>query len=298
MEFINFEGTLADYDFGHIGTESFVAMGLATVLAIILPLIVAIVWCKVKKEKFTTVLIGAATFMLFAIVLEKSIQTVVVQMDNPVSRFLNASPFLLALVLALFPGVFEETGRFVAFKTVLRRRKNRETSISHGIGHGCFEVMFILGLAFSEYFVYGLMINAGSFGELAQMTVDATPVPGIEEQFIAIAETVASIGIGSIWLSFVERIFAVMFHIACSMLVFYACKDKKKWWLYPLAVVLHTLVDFLAAGLTYVGLVTFPIWVSEIILGVAGVGLFLLAYVFLYRKDKAEDEEKAADMVG
>ena len=289
MEFINFEGALADYDFGHIGTESFVAMGLAIVLAIILPLIVAIVWCKVKKEKFTTVLIGAATFMLFAIVLEKSIQAVVVQMDNPVSRFLNASPFLLALVLALFPGVFEETGRFVAFKTVLRRRKNRETSISHGIGHGGFEVMFILGLSFSEYCVYGLMINNGTFGQIAQATVDAVPMAGIEDQFITIAETIASIGMGNIWLSFVERIFAVMFHIGCSMLVFYACKDKKKSWLYPFAIVLHTLVDFLAAGLSYVGLVTLPIWAAETIMGVAGIGLFLIVYIFLYRMDKCVD---------
>ena len=50
------------------------------------------------------------------------------------AQFLDTHPILRALVVGLFPGVFEETGRLVAYKTVLRKRKNCETSISHGIG--------------------------------------------------------------------------------------------------------------------------------------------------------------------
>ena len=68
--------------------------------------------------------------------------------DHAVSRFLNANPVLLALVAGLFPGLFEETGRLVAFNTVLKKRKNRETSISYGIGHGGFEVILILGITY------------------------------------------------------------------------------------------------------------------------------------------------------
>ena len=33
-------------------------------------------------------------------------------------------------------------------KTVLKNKKNRETSISYGIGHAGFEVMFVLGVSF------------------------------------------------------------------------------------------------------------------------------------------------------
>ena len=74
--------------------------------------------------------------------LEKPIQNVLAfptamgLSDHAVSRFLNANPVLLALVAGLFPGLFEETGRLVAFKTVLKKRKNRETSISYGTGTG------------------------------------------------------------------------------------------------------------------------------------------------------------------
>ncbi len=105
----------------------------------------ALIWKRKKKEPVISILIGAAAFLLFALILEKPIQNVLVfptTMGLPqhaVSRFLNANPVLLALAAGLFPGVFEEIGRLIAFKTVLRKRRNRETSISYGIGHGGFE---------------------------------------------------------------------------------------------------------------------------------------------------------------
>ena len=113
-------------------------------LGIALPLILAIVWCKKKKEPFTTVLIGAATFMLFAIVIEKPLQALLIMPtslglpEHAASTFINARPVLWGIVVGLFPGVFEETGRLIAYKTVLRRRMQRETGLSHGIGHGGF----------------------------------------------------------------------------------------------------------------------------------------------------------------
>ena len=76
-------------------------------------------------------------FLLFALVLEKPIQNVLLfptamgMEEHVASRFFAAHPVLLALAAGLFPGVFEETGRLVAFKTVLKNRKNRETSITY-----------------------------------------------------------------------------------------------------------------------------------------------------------------------
>jgi hypothetical protein len=98
--------------------------------------------------------------------------------EHAVSRFLSANPVLLALVAGLFPGVFEETGRLVAFKTVLRKRRNRETSISYGIGHGGFEVILILGLTYIQYIAYAVMINTG-------MCIGVMPVIGLTLPFIS-----------------------------------------------------------------------------------------------------------------
>ncbi len=154
----------------HVKTTSFIWLIVGAVLWIAVPAAIAIIWKVKKKEPVTSILIGAAAFLLFALILEKPIQNVLAfptamgLPEHAVSRFLSANPVLLALVAGLFPGVFEETGRLIAFKTVLRKRKNRETSISYGIGHGGFEVILILGLTYIQYIAYAVMLNTGTFG--------------------------------------------------------------------------------------------------------------------------------------
>jgi uncharacterized membrane protein YhfC len=50
--------------------------------------------------------------------------------------------WLYAVLGALLAGLFEETGRFIAFKFLLKKRTDRKTAISYGIGHGGFEAIF------------------------------------------------------------------------------------------------------------------------------------------------------------
>ena len=272
-----------------VGTNAFAALGVGVVLAIIIPIAIALIWKFKKKERFTTILIGVASFVLFAMIIEKLIQNVLIfptQMmlpDHAVSRFINARPLLWALVVALFPGVFEETGRLIAFKTVLRKRKNRETSISYGIGHGCGEAMILLGITYIEYIVFAVMINLGTF----QTVIDqaAAQAPDQINTVYALAGQIASFSMASLGVALFERVFAVLFHIGASILVFYACKDKNKTWLYPLAIILHTAMDFIAA-LTLTGIWTPSTWLLEAIVAVFGILVFCGAYFLLYRKDK------------
>ena len=236
-------------EFAKIGNSQMGLLVSGAILFTVVPLIIAIVWTIKKKEKFTSVLAGAATFLLFAVILEKPLQNILVfptmmgLSEHAAAGFINARPVLWALIVGLFPGVFEETGRLVAFKTVLKNRKNRETGISHGIGHGGFEVMFVLGIAYIQYISYASMINAGTFGDMiAQVAAQA---PEQTAQGYAIAAQLAAFSAGDLAINVVERIFAVMFHTGASILVFYACRDKKKFWLYPLAILLHTeLISF------------------------------------------------------
>ncbi len=280
-------------DYAKVGTGQFVFLALGALIMIVTPIVAAIIWCRKKKEKFTTVLVGAATFLLFAIILEKPIQNVLVfptqlgLKEHAVSSFLNDRPLLTALVLGLFPGVFEETGRLVAYKTLLRNRKNRETSLSHGIGHGGFEVIFLLGVTYATYFVYGLMINAGTFGSLVEQASALSPEQA--GTLYTVAGQIAAVSFADIALAIMERCFAVMFHIGASILVFYACRDKGRFFLYPLAILVHTAMDFVAGVLVLTGLFDPPVWVIEVISGVFGVATFCGGYFLLYRKDRAAE---------
>ena len=261
------------------------------IICAVVPIAIWIIWLVKKKEKFTTILVGAATFILFAIILEKPIQNALIfptmmgLPEHAASTFINARPVLWAFLLGLFPGVFEETGRFVAYKTVLRNRKNRETSISHGIGHGGIEQILVLlangGLV--TYLTYAVMINTGTF----QIVIDqvmATAPDQVELLYEQVAQ-IASFSFANLGLYLVERLgFAFLYHVGASILVFYACKDKKKFWLYPLAILIHTFIDGMA-GLNMAGVISLSDAALETIFVISGLSVFFGAYFLLYRKD-------------
>ena len=279
---------MENMEFGTVSTSSLLFMLLTAVLGIALPLITSIIWCKKKHEPFTTVLIGAATFLLFAIVIEKPLQALVISLDSPVSQFVNARPVLWGIIVGLFPGLFEETGRFVAFKTVLRKRKQRETGLSHGIGHGGFEALFILGITYIEYFVFAIMLNQGSFVELMIEPVKDTLTPEVVKQITGIVEQITTFSAATMGVALVDRLIAVLYHIGASIMVFYAVKDKKKWWLYPLSILIHTVIDGLL-GLQLAGVFELSDVANEIIFAVEALAVFLGAFFLLYKKDQPKE---------
>lgn len=287
------------YDFPKIGTDVIAMMVAAMVLFVVAPIVLWIIWCVKKKEKFTTILVGAAVFFLFAIILEKPIQNVLIfptamgLKEHAASQFINARPVLWAFLVGFFPGLFEETGRFVAFKTVLKKRKNRETSISYGLGHGGFEVMFILGINYLNYIIYAMMINSGAFGTLIEQ-VEAV-APDQVDAYLALPAQLAAFTAFSIFINIWERVFAVLFHTGASIMVFYACKDKKKFWLYPLAILLHTAMDGIL-GLSMANVISLSDVQLEAVVTVTGALVFFGSFFLLYKKDK--DKGSVTDTSG
>ena len=143
--------------------------------------------------------------------------------------------------------------------------------------------MILLGITYIEYIVFAVMINLGTFQTVIdQATAQA---PDQINTVYALAGQIASFSMASLGVALFERVFAVLFHIGVSILVFYACKDKKKIWLYPFAIILHTAMDFIAA-LTLTGIWTPSTWLLEAIVAVFGILVFCGAYFLLYRKDK------------
>lgn len=74
----------------------------------------------------------------------------------------------------------------------------------------------------------------------------------------------------SIW----ERFFTLIFHISMSVLVFASVKVKGKFYLFSLAILLHTAIDLFAAFYQFGSL---PLAVTELAIAVFSVGTVLLA---------------------
>lgn len=234
------------------------------IFSLVFPAVLYLLWRHKTKEKIGPALIGALTFFVFAIILEGILHAFFLVMDSPVSRAIQGNPWLYMLYGGLAAGIFEETGRFFAFKVLLKNKAGKRTAITYGIGHGGFECMYILGFTMVNYLIL-ILVYGGLGPEL---------FAGTEQQMSALFNTLNSMDLFSVLAACFERLVVVPLHIALSVLVFAAVRCKGKFWMYPLAVLLHAGVDFFAV-LYQTGILG-SIWIIEgiILLYTIAVSLF------------------------
>ena len=270
-----------------VSVGKIVAMTVSVVISIGLPIFLLVFWRKRTGAKVTTALVGALTFVVFVYGLENVLHQLCIYQDTAVSRFIINTPWAYVLYGGFAAGIFEETGRFVAFK-LLKKRNERKTSVMYGIGHGGIEAILVAGVAMAVNL--GLSIWLNSAGEAAVMAAfgDAAGAmtSGIESLKTAAAPMFLVAG--------AERISAIILHISLSVLVFLAAKRKGKGWLYPLAILFHAAVDCYAV-LYHVGVITSILWI-EIGVAILCVAIAYLAYR-LYRADAGNGapQEPAAE---
>ena len=262
------------------GTTIYVLLGIMIAAGVLLPGSLAFWWIRTRHEKITTMLLGAAGFFVFALILESIVHSIV----------LTAFPIvfektaLYTIYGALMAGLFEETARFLIFKFLLKKRTNRETSISYGIGHGGIEAFIFLAYAGAQYVIYAILIEQGQL----QSMIDSAAKAGADTSSLeALPEAIASLTAGSIALSCFERVSAIMIHIALSVIVFYGVK-KSRISLYFLAILLHALFD-VPAALYQKGVITSMPFL-EIFMFVFATVAFATVYKLLYSKDTEPGE--------
>ena len=233
---------------------------IATVFSFAFPLLVAFWWGKKSEAKIYPFIVGAICFFVFAMMLEQILHSIVLIMDNPISRFMNDHTVAMIIYGALAAGIFEETGRLFGFKVLLKKYNEKSTAVAYGIGHGGMEVVLILGVTYLVYL-------------LVMMGLPLVPT----EQAQTIRDMAGSISVSTMCFAMLERVFTMIVHVALSMLVFVAVKDQKKFWLYPLAILLHALLDTPAAIYQVVGGI--PIWAIE-----CGIGVLAVIYFFIGKR--------------
>lgn len=237
---------------------------------IIIVVLIWAVWRKKTKEPFFPAFIGACVWFVFAMVLE-TIPKAFVVMLPAVSRSL----VLTGIISSAFAGVFEETGRFIAFRTVLRKYRTKRTAVTYAIGHGGFEAVFLITLTLLSTLMTGYMLGSGK--------LDASLAIMSQEQKDAVYDKVAALAgirITDVLTAYLERMIAVVIHISLSVPVFLAAREKRSLMLYPLAVILHFALDAEYAYFSFSGIC--PLIVTEIITLAAVVPVAVYAYR-LYR---------------
>ena len=101
-------------------------MAVSLTLAFLLPIALMILLRVKKKANFPPFFIGAAVMLVFALIIEALIHQVVFM--TSFGKAIQANIYLYALYGGLMAGLFEETGRYVAMKTLLKKYRDYETS--------------------------------------------------------------------------------------------------------------------------------------------------------------------------
>jgi uncharacterized membrane protein YhfC len=245
---------------------SIVYMAVSAILAIGVPVCLFVVFRKKFNLKVVPMLFGVAGFIIFALVLESIIHRIVI------GRFVSPSTPALYVIYGVFmAGIFEESARFIAFK-ILKRKKYEGigTALSYGIGHGGIESILLAGLAMINSIATSIIINAGKI-ETITGKLQGDALTAAYNQIAALATAAPYMFL----VSGFERLFAITVHLSLSVVVFYAVFGKKKAWLYPLAILLHAIVDIPAVIFQTGGISS--IFVVEVIVCLLAVGLALFA---------------------
>lgn len=107
----------------------------------------------------------------------------------------------------------------------------------YGAGHGGMEAILVLGMASFNNLVSAVMINSGN---LVSSLAEGSDVEAILTQL----SPLWSLPAWQFFMGGIERIMAMILHVALSVLVYQAVKEKQKMWMYPIAILLHAAINF------------------------------------------------------
>jgi uncharacterized membrane protein YhfC len=205
----------------------------SALIALLVPVVAALVagWRGAPMKAWA---VGAATFFLSQVVLRLPWQIAVgVWLQRQHAS--EATMWAWLALSAFTAGLFEETGRFVAYRFVLKER-TPVAALTMGLGHGGLEAMLLVGLPMlvNVMFVMALQLGVG-FGLPDETKATVT------QQFAQLAPLTALAG-------GVERLSSMVVHVGLSLLVLRAVTaGGSRWWL-AAAIGFHTLSNLVGVG--------------------------------------------------
>ena len=248
-----------------------IMMAVNAVLGIAVPVCLSVYLVRKHHARLSTILIGAGTFILFALVLESIMHQLVLKGPHGASILDNTLRY--AIYGGLAAGVFEETGRFLSMKFLMKKEPSAPLpGVAYGIGHGGVEMLIIFGITMINNLVISALINSGQ----TDVIFSKVPVEAVE-QLRSQLDQLQTIGVGTLIIGIWERFSALVLHLGLSMMVWVAVRKGGKWlWLFPAAIALHAIVDAGAVLLQKsAGMVPLELIVTSEAIAVAAIGYML-----------------------
>lgn len=250
-----------------VSNLSIIFMGLALIIQLMSPIILGIFLYKKERVSIKSFLVGVLCFTVTQILIRIPLLQLL-QLTDWYKNLVNSSTFLATLILALSAGVFEEVGRFLSFRYILKNELEWKDGVAFGIGHGGIEAIQFGALTNVNNILVSLAINSGTFDSLVK-GLPTEMADMIKEQLTSVAPVTFLAG-------GLERLFTIFIHIGLSLLVLYGVRNKK--YIYLLyAILIHALINLVLSLL----LEPLGIWITEALIA-------LIAAIFLVATLKAK----------
>ena len=203
--------------------------------------------------------VGAAVFVVFALVLERTLHLYLLQL-NPVTAQWLRMPALFVIYGALMAGLFEETGRWLGLRFLTRKPGDAATPVAYALGHAGIEAWLIGTASQAQMVMFGIAANRGEL-ESRLAASGAEAMTGTIHTMLAQLSPWLAAG------AFAERIAAMLIQFTLTLVVWHAVRQRR-FVIIVLAVLLHALAD-LPAALFQVHVM--PLAVTEAIYAVIAV---------------------------
>lgn len=217
------------------------------ILAILVGLVLPVTLAIFLKRKFGISLfiffIGIATFTVTQILLRTPLLQVLDVKTSIFKTGIFSKTAASVFFLSITAGIFEECGRYISFKYILKEEKSFLTPISFGLGHGGIEALIVL--------IQGVIL----------LITNPTLVGN------------------NLYFSIIERFFSLFLHISLSIIVFVGVKRNIKYSLIT-AILLHGLVNYIVV---YLAIATENIVISEIAMAFITIVYLIISIKLLNR---------------
>ncbi|MDD2503958.1 MAG: YhfC family glutamic-type intramembrane protease, partial [Clostridia bacterium] len=203
-------------------------------LSLVLPIILAVWFCRKHKVSAVTVFLGALTFFVFQLVLRTPLMQALAPVypgEEPING--GWKLVMYGLYLAVTAALFEEGGRAIVYKLFLKKKGDWNNAVAFGIGHGGFEAISIVGITYINNLLLIIMINMGLLN-----TSD-----GSNELMAQAVQALTDTQPILFLLAGIERVFAMILHIGFSTLVVYGLVSKRYIYVFY-AFLAHFLLNF------------------------------------------------------
>lgn len=218
-----------------------IAIVFQIVATIVVPVVAALVLAFKKKGYLKPVLLGVLCFWFFQVITRIPILAVLSK-TLWYNLFIATQPVLYPLFLGVTAALFEEGGRWIVMRLLMKDKNRLYDGVAFGVGHGGLEAVVLVGIGS----VVTIILNDYS---------KTTPLNLFAGGF--------------------ERLCTMVLHIAWSVMVLRSVVSKKPLWLL-LAFVLHTVVDMAAVMMAQYGAST--VAMEAVILAFA---LVMLGYLIV-----------------